>query len=145
MAEFEAVGCNVTPYLVDFQTGDATPWTEYSLVHSLTNSPAPACRQGLGALGALRGSHPVRNRSPIGTMWLNPPTEHRTYPPNPPRTLPRRPCGVPAVRRRKPPPLSHVRNRIVDMCGLAGTFAYSNQAAHGCIRGLTASISSGSK
>lgn len=33
--EFEAVGCTVTPYPVDFRTGDATPWTEYSLAQSL--------------------------------------------------------------------------------------------------------------
>jgi uncharacterized SAM-binding protein YcdF (DUF218 family) len=33
--EFEAVGCNVTPYPVDFRTGDSTPWTEYSLARSL--------------------------------------------------------------------------------------------------------------
>lgn len=37
MAEFEAVGCNVTPYPVDFRTGDSTPLTEYSLAHSLLN------------------------------------------------------------------------------------------------------------
>lgn len=35
MAEFEAVGCKVTPYPVDFRTGDATPLTEYSLAQSL--------------------------------------------------------------------------------------------------------------
>ncbi|PVE44165.1 YdcF family protein [Limnohabitans planktonicus] len=35
MAEFEAVGCRVTAYPVDFRTGDATPWTEYSLARSL--------------------------------------------------------------------------------------------------------------
>lgn len=35
MAEFEAVGCKVTPYPVDFMTGESTPWTEYSLAHSL--------------------------------------------------------------------------------------------------------------
>lgn len=35
MSEFEAVGCKVTPYPVDFRTGGATPWTEYSLAHSL--------------------------------------------------------------------------------------------------------------
>ena len=28
--EFEAVGCQVTPYPVDFRTGDATLWAEYS-------------------------------------------------------------------------------------------------------------------
>lgn len=35
MAEFEAVGCKVTPYPVDFMTGESTPLTEYSLAHSL--------------------------------------------------------------------------------------------------------------
>lgn len=35
MAEFEAVGCKVTPYPVDFRTGDSTALTEYSLAHSL--------------------------------------------------------------------------------------------------------------
>jgi uncharacterized SAM-binding protein YcdF (DUF218 family) len=35
MAEFEAVGCKVTPYPVDFRTGDSTPLTEYSLANSL--------------------------------------------------------------------------------------------------------------
>ena len=35
MAEFEAVGCKVTPYPVDFRTGDSPPLTEYSLAHSL--------------------------------------------------------------------------------------------------------------
>lgn len=35
MAEFEAVGCKVTPYPVDFMTGVSTPWTEYSLAYSL--------------------------------------------------------------------------------------------------------------
>ena len=33
--EFEAVGCKVTPYPVDFRTGASTPLTEYSLAHSL--------------------------------------------------------------------------------------------------------------
>jgi uncharacterized SAM-binding protein YcdF (DUF218 family) len=33
--EFEAVGCRVTPYPVDFRTGDATLWAEYSLARSL--------------------------------------------------------------------------------------------------------------
>jgi uncharacterized SAM-binding protein YcdF (DUF218 family) len=33
--EFEAVGCQVTPYPVDFRTGDTTPWSEYSLARSL--------------------------------------------------------------------------------------------------------------
>jgi uncharacterized SAM-binding protein YcdF (DUF218 family) len=35
MAEFEAVGCNVTAYPVDFQTGRETSWTEYSMAGSL--------------------------------------------------------------------------------------------------------------
>ncbi len=33
--EFEAVGCNVTAYPVDFRTGEGTQWTEYSFAHSL--------------------------------------------------------------------------------------------------------------
>lgn len=33
--EFQAVGCNVTPYPVDFRTGDTTSWAEYSLARSL--------------------------------------------------------------------------------------------------------------
>jgi uncharacterized SAM-binding protein YcdF (DUF218 family) len=33
--EFEEVGCNVTPYPVDFRTGDTTSWAEYSLARSL--------------------------------------------------------------------------------------------------------------
>ena len=35
MPEFAAVGCQVTAYPVDFRTGASTPWTEYSLAHSL--------------------------------------------------------------------------------------------------------------
>jgi uncharacterized SAM-binding protein YcdF (DUF218 family) len=35
MAEFQAVNCQVTAYPVDFRTGAYTPWTEYSLAHSL--------------------------------------------------------------------------------------------------------------
>jgi uncharacterized SAM-binding protein YcdF (DUF218 family) len=35
MEEFQAAGCSVTPYPVDFRTGDSTPWTEYSLPDSL--------------------------------------------------------------------------------------------------------------
>jgi uncharacterized SAM-binding protein YcdF (DUF218 family) len=35
LAEFEAVGCRVTPYPVDFWTGDSTPLTEYKLTDSL--------------------------------------------------------------------------------------------------------------
>lgn len=34
-AEFEAAGCNVTPYPVDFRTGKLTPLSEYSLTYSL--------------------------------------------------------------------------------------------------------------
>jgi uncharacterized SAM-binding protein YcdF (DUF218 family) len=37
MAEFEAVGCRVTPYPVDFRTGDSTALSEYSLAHSLVH------------------------------------------------------------------------------------------------------------
>jgi uncharacterized SAM-binding protein YcdF (DUF218 family) len=33
--EFEAVGCKVTAYPVDFRTGDTTLWAEYSLSRSL--------------------------------------------------------------------------------------------------------------
>jgi uncharacterized SAM-binding protein YcdF (DUF218 family) len=33
--EFEAVGCKVTPYPVDFRTGHATALTEYSIAYSL--------------------------------------------------------------------------------------------------------------
>ena len=35
LGEFEAVGCRVTPYPVDFRTGKFTPLTEYYLAHSL--------------------------------------------------------------------------------------------------------------
>jgi uncharacterized SAM-binding protein YcdF (DUF218 family) len=35
VAEFQAVGCRVTPYPVDFRTGADTPWTEYALTESL--------------------------------------------------------------------------------------------------------------
>ena len=35
MAEFEAVGCHVTAYPVDFRTGASTSLTEYSLAQSL--------------------------------------------------------------------------------------------------------------
>ena len=35
LAEFQAVGCNVTAYPVDFRTGEETSWTEYSMVGSL--------------------------------------------------------------------------------------------------------------
>ena len=37
MREFEAVGCKVTAYPVDFQTGESTSWREYSIVFSLLN------------------------------------------------------------------------------------------------------------
>jgi uncharacterized SAM-binding protein YcdF (DUF218 family) len=37
MAEFEAVGCNVTAYPVDFRTSLSTSLTEYSLAHSLVS------------------------------------------------------------------------------------------------------------
>ncbi len=35
VSEFAAVGCQVTPYPVDFRTSNATPWTEYSLARSV--------------------------------------------------------------------------------------------------------------
>ena len=35
MAEFEAVGCNVVAFPVDFRTGEETSWTEYSMAVSL--------------------------------------------------------------------------------------------------------------
>jgi uncharacterized SAM-binding protein YcdF (DUF218 family) len=35
MTEFQAVGCNVTAYPVDFRTGEETSWTEYSMASSL--------------------------------------------------------------------------------------------------------------
>jgi uncharacterized SAM-binding protein YcdF (DUF218 family) len=35
MAEFEATGCNVTAYPVDFHTSEESSWTEYSMVGSL--------------------------------------------------------------------------------------------------------------
>ncbi len=35
LPEFIAVACNVTPYPVDFATGESTAWREYSLAHSL--------------------------------------------------------------------------------------------------------------
>ena len=35
MAEFRAVGCNVTAYPADFRTGQETSWTEYSMTSSL--------------------------------------------------------------------------------------------------------------
>ena len=34
-AEFDKIGCKVTPYPVDFRTGESTPLTEYALAHSL--------------------------------------------------------------------------------------------------------------
>ena len=35
MAEFEATGCNVTAYPVDFHTSEESSWTDYSMVGSL--------------------------------------------------------------------------------------------------------------
>lgn len=35
MAEFESVGCNVTPYPVDFATAESSSWTDYSMASSL--------------------------------------------------------------------------------------------------------------
>lgn len=35
VAEFQAVGCNVTAYPVDFRTGEDTSWTDYSIARSL--------------------------------------------------------------------------------------------------------------
>jgi len=35
MAEFEAVGCRVTAYPVDFRTGNTTPFTDYDLLTAL--------------------------------------------------------------------------------------------------------------
>jgi uncharacterized SAM-binding protein YcdF (DUF218 family) len=35
MAEFQAVGCNVTAYPVDFRTGEEASWAEYSMAGSL--------------------------------------------------------------------------------------------------------------
>jgi uncharacterized SAM-binding protein YcdF (DUF218 family) len=35
MAEFEATGCNVTAYPVDFHTAEESSWVEYSMVGSL--------------------------------------------------------------------------------------------------------------
>jgi uncharacterized SAM-binding protein YcdF (DUF218 family) len=35
MAEFQAAGCNVTAYPVDFRTGEETSWTDYAMASSL--------------------------------------------------------------------------------------------------------------
>jgi uncharacterized SAM-binding protein YcdF (DUF218 family) len=35
VAEFESVGCRVTPYAVDFRTGASTAWSDYALARSL--------------------------------------------------------------------------------------------------------------
>jgi uncharacterized SAM-binding protein YcdF (DUF218 family) len=35
VAEFESLGCRVTPYPVDFRTGASTDWSEYALARSL--------------------------------------------------------------------------------------------------------------
>jgi uncharacterized SAM-binding protein YcdF (DUF218 family) len=47
MAEFQAIGCNVTPYPVDFRTGGGTPLREYSIGESL-QSWAIAIHEWLG-------------------------------------------------------------------------------------------------
>jgi hypothetical protein len=62
MGGLETEGCKVTPYLVDFRTGESTPLTEYSVAYSLLPwgrkdgvglgkalSP-PGLRQGAGPL-----------------------------------------------------------------------------------------------
>lgn len=49
VAEFEAVGCKVTPYPVDFRTGESTLLTEYSLAQSLL-SWQTALHEWLGLL-----------------------------------------------------------------------------------------------
>ncbi|AGX86633.1 hypothetical protein [Candidatus Symbiobacter mobilis] len=66
-------------------------------VHPLWNNPSPPpttkswralpsqqpCTRvppRLGSVGRIAGSRPLWNRSPIGTVWLNPPKEHRTFP-----------------------------------------------------------------
>ncbi len=55
MAEFEAVGCKVTPYPVDFATGTSTSLTEYSLALSLLRwQVALHERLGLLVYGATR-------------------------------------------------------------------------------------------
>lgn len=55
MAEFEAVGCRVTAYPVDFATGRSTSLTEYSLAYSLVRWQV-ALHEWLGLLvyGATR-------------------------------------------------------------------------------------------
>ena len=55
MAEFEAVGCKVMAYPVDFRTGDSTALTEYSLVHSLLRWQTALHEWlGLGVYGVTR-------------------------------------------------------------------------------------------
>lgn len=49
LPEFEAVGCHVTAYPVDFRTGDSTPLTEYSLANSLLRWQA-ALHEWLGVV-----------------------------------------------------------------------------------------------
>lgn len=49
LASFRAAGWNVTPYPVDYRTGDATPWTEYSLVRGALRWQL-ALHEGLGWL-----------------------------------------------------------------------------------------------
>ena len=47
--EFQALHCQVTPFPVDFLTGESTPWNEYSLAHSLLRWQI-ALHEWLGAL-----------------------------------------------------------------------------------------------
>ena len=64
VAEFEAIGCKVTPYPVDFSTGDSTALTEYSLANTLLRWQT-ALHEWLGlwvygltrSSGALNSSH----------------------------------------------------------------------------------------
>lgn len=55
MAEFEAVGCKVTAYPVDFRTGESTSLTEYSMAQSLLYWQTELHeRQGLLVYGMTR-------------------------------------------------------------------------------------------
>ena len=64
VAEFEDIGCKVTPYPVDFRTGDSTALTEYSLANTLLRWQT-ALHEWLGlwvygvtrSSGALNRSH----------------------------------------------------------------------------------------
>lgn len=49
LASFRALGWNVTPYPVDYRTGAATPWTEYSLARGAQRWQL-ALHEGLGWL-----------------------------------------------------------------------------------------------